>query len=202
MRIEEETIIIKDGRSLTLRSAEEKDAETMLDYIRKTAEETHFLIRYPEEISDDLEREKKIITDNLESEDSVWLTVFDKEKAIGNCSISRHRNHIKLRHLIEVRGSLLYGLFDSKENLIGISLGKVKHWCGGTEYFIEEFCIRNEYQKKGCGKAFMEMIGESIKKRGLNTIYRMTDRNQPAYGFYKKMGFQELPELTTFVKEI
>ena len=98
MRIEEETIIIKDGRSLTLRSAEEKDAETMLDYIRKTAEETHFLIRYPEEISDDLEREKKIITDNLESEDSVWLTVFDKEKAIGNCSISRHRNHIKLRH--------------------------------------------------------------------------------------------------------
>ena len=35
MRIEEETIIIKDGRSLTLRSAAEKDAETMLDYIRK-----------------------------------------------------------------------------------------------------------------------------------------------------------------------
>ncbi len=35
-------------------------------------------------------------------------------------------------------------------------------WCGGTEYFIEEFCIRNECQK---------------------------------------MGFQELPELTSFVKE-
>lgn len=98
MRIQEETIIIKDGRSLTLRSAEEKDAETMLDYVRKTAEETHFLIRYPEEISDDLEREKKIINDNLESEDSVWFTVFDGEKAVGNCSISRHRNHIKLRH--------------------------------------------------------------------------------------------------------
>ena len=47
----------------------------------------------------------------------------------------------------------------------------------------------------------MEMIGESIKERGLNTIYLMTDRNQPAYGFYKKMGFQELPELTSFVKE-
>jgi aminoglycoside 6'-N-acetyltransferase I len=107
-----------------------------------------------------------------------------------------------MRDLIEVRGSLLYGLFDSEQNLIGISLGKVKHWCGGTEYFIEEFCIRNEYQKKGCGKSFMEMIGESIKERGLNTIYLMTDRNQPAYNFYKKMGFQELPELTSFVKEI
>nr|WP_297766328.1 GNAT family N-acetyltransferase [uncultured Butyrivibrio sp.] len=98
MRIEEEKITLKDGRNLTLRSAEEKDAQTMLDYIIKTAEETHFLVRYPEEISLDLEREKKIINDNLEAEDSVWFTVFDGDKAVGNCSISRHRNHIKLKH--------------------------------------------------------------------------------------------------------
>ena len=98
MKIEEEKITLKDGRNLTLRSAEEKDAQTMLDYIVKTAEETHFLVRYPEEISMDLEREKKIISDNLEAEDSIWFTVFDGDKAVGNCSISRHRNHIKLKH--------------------------------------------------------------------------------------------------------
>ncbi|MCR5105245.1 MAG: GNAT family N-acetyltransferase [Eubacterium sp.] len=98
MRIEEEIITLKDGRNLILRSAEDKDAPTMLDYIMKTAEETHFLIRYPEEISLDIEREKMIINDVLESEDSVWFTVFDGEKAIGNCSISRHRNYIKYRH--------------------------------------------------------------------------------------------------------
>jgi len=98
MRIEEERITLKDGRNLTVRSAEEKDAQTMLDYIVKTAEETHFLIRYPEEISLDIEREKKIINDNLEAEDSVWFTIFDGDKAVGNCSISKHRNHIKLKH--------------------------------------------------------------------------------------------------------
>jgi len=98
MRIEEERITLKDGRNLTLRSAEERDAQTMLDYIVKTAEETHFLIRYPEEISMDIEREKRIINDNLEAEDSVWFTVFDGDKAVGNCSISSHRNHIKLKH--------------------------------------------------------------------------------------------------------
>ncbi len=98
MKIAEETITLNDGRTLILRSAEEKDAVTILDYIRKTAEETHYLIRYPEEISIDLEREKEIIRNNLESEGSVWFTVFDGEKAIGNCSISRNRNHLKLRH--------------------------------------------------------------------------------------------------------
>lgn len=98
MRIAEEKITLKGGRALTLRSAEEKDANTMLDYIKRTAEETHYLIRYPEEISIDLEREREIIRNNLEAEDSAWFTVFDGEMAIGNCSISRHRDHIKLRH--------------------------------------------------------------------------------------------------------
>lgn len=98
MKIAEEIITLNDGRTLTLRSAEEKDAVTMLDYIRKTAEETHYLIRYPEEISIDLEREKEIIRNNLESEDAAWFTIFDGEKAVGNCSISRHRNHLKLMH--------------------------------------------------------------------------------------------------------
>ena len=38
----------------------------VISKIRKTAEETHYLIRYPEEISIDLEREKEIIRNNLE----------------------------------------------------------------------------------------------------------------------------------------
>ncbi|MBO4457377.1 MAG: GNAT family N-acetyltransferase [Butyrivibrio sp.] len=98
MRIEEEKITLKDGRILSLRSAEEKDAQTMLDYLIKTAEETHFLVRYPEEISPDLEKEKEIINNTLEAEDSVWFTVFDGDKAVGNCAIACHRNQIKLKH--------------------------------------------------------------------------------------------------------
>ena len=98
MRIEEETITLKDGRKLTLRSAEEKDSQTMIDYMVRTAEETHFLCRYPEEVSLDLEREKKFINGIIESENSVWFTVFDGDKAVGNCSVSGHSPHAKLRH--------------------------------------------------------------------------------------------------------
>jgi hypothetical protein len=42
MKIAEEMLTLNDGRTLVLRSAEEKDAVTMLDYIKQTAEETHY----------------------------------------------------------------------------------------------------------------------------------------------------------------
>ena len=104
-----------------------------------------------------------------------------------------------LKDLIEVRGSLLFGLYE-EEQLIGISLGKIKHWCGGTEYYIEELCVRNDHQGKGYGKEFFALIEGKIKERGIHTIYLMTDRNQPAYEFYKRIGFREMPELTSFFK--
>ena len=104
-----------------------------------------------------------------------------------------------LKDLIEVRNSLIYGLYE--DDLVGISIGKIKHWCGGTEYFIEEMCIRNDHQGKGYGKEFFSLIEDKLKDRGLNQIYLTTDRDKPAYRFYKKLGFRELPELTSFFKE-
>ncbi|SCX85053.1 GNAT family N-acetyltransferase [Butyrivibrio sp. INlla14] len=106
-----------------------------------------------------------------------------------------------IRELMEVRQPIFYGLFEGDE-LIGMSLGRVKHWCGGTEYFIEEFCIRRDYQDKGNGKKFLSLIEEKIKAQGLNTIFLMTERTQPAYEFYKHIGFTEHPDLTAFVKEL
>ena len=106
-----------------------------------------------------------------------------------------------MRELIEVRGSIIYGLFDQDE-FIGMSVGKIRHWCGGTEYFIEELCIRSDYQGRGCGREFLSLIEEKIKARGLNTLFLMTERSQPAYEFYKHIGFTELPELTAFAKEL
>lgn len=43
---------------------------------------------------------------------------------------------------------------------------------------------------------------EKLKARGLDTIFLMTERSQPAYEFYKYIGFTELPELTAFAKEL
>ena len=104
-----------------------------------------------------------------------------------------------LKDLIEVRNPIIFGLY-TESSLIGISIGKIKHWCGGTEYFIEELCIQREHQGKGLGREFFSLIEKRLKEKGIDTIYLMTERNKPAYDFYKKIGFKELPELTSFVK--
>ena len=105
-----------------------------------------------------------------------------------------------LKDLTEVRNPLLYGLYDGDE-LIGISIGKIKHWCKGKEYFIEELCLRDDHQGKGYGREFFALIEAALKEKGLNSIYLMTDRDKPAYTFYKKNEFTELPEVTAFIKE-
>ena len=105
-----------------------------------------------------------------------------------------------LNDLIDVRGSLLYGLFED-ESMIGISIGKIKHWCGGTEYFIEELCIRNDYQRRGLGRDFFTLIKKKLNERGITQLFLMTDRDKPAYEFYKKIGFKEFPEIASLHME-
>ncbi|MBQ6493493.1 MAG: GNAT family N-acetyltransferase [Erysipelotrichaceae bacterium] len=105
-----------------------------------------------------------------------------------------------LKDLVEVRSPIVLGLYEDNE-LIGFSIGKIKHWCGGAEYFIEELCIDPDHQNKGYGRRFFSLIEDKLKEKDIHQIYLMTDRDKPAYGFYKKIGFRELPELTSFFKE-
>lgn len=105
-----------------------------------------------------------------------------------------------LLELMEVRNSLILGLYEADE-FIGVSIGKIKHWCSGTEYFIEELCIKADLQHKGYGTKFFSLIEDYLKERGLNQIYLETERNVPAYDFYRKLNFQELPSHVSFIKE-
>ena len=95
--------------------------------------------------------------------------------------------------------SLTYGLFDDDE-LIGISLGYVKHWYSGTEYIINEFCVKTERQGAGAGSFFITEIEKAIKEMGIKQIFLLTDSNAPAYNFYKKNGFSEEQTTRPMVK--
>ncbi|GFI29696.1 MAG: GNAT family N-acetyltransferase [Lachnospiraceae bacterium] len=80
---------IKIGqRTISLRSAEEKDAETLLTYMKIIYGETPYLIREPEEVTLTLEQERNFIRERAESERDLMLLVFENETHIGNCSIS------------------------------------------------------------------------------------------------------------------
>ncbi len=99
------------------------------------------------------------------------------------------------------RNSLVFGLFD-EEKMVGLAIGSIRHWYTGTEYVIDEFCIKTEEQGRGLGTLFMQMIEKEITERGIKRIFLQTERTLPAYEFYKKNGFGEMTDHVSFAKRI
>ena len=60
-----------------------------------------------------------------------------------------------LLDLMGQKNSLTFGLFDQNK-LIGLSLGHIKHWYEGIEYYMDELCISTQEQGKGKGTLFLE----------------------------------------------
>ncbi len=105
-----------------------------------------------------------------------------------------------LRDLTEVRTPVILGMY-ADDILTGVSIGNIRHWCGGTEYHIEELFIRRDMQNRGLGTQFLQMIEEYLKERNIRQIFLITDRNMPACEFYRTHGFTELPEHISFFRE-
>ena len=97
--------------------------------------------------------------------------------------------------------SLTLGYFDG-DRMVGLSMGHVKHWYTGTEYYIDEFCVARPYQGKGVGTGFMKAIEAFLLERQIVQIFLQTDRNAPAYEFYTHRGFHELAGHVSFAKRI
>ena len=110
-----------------------------------------------------------------------------------------------LLDLMRVRTPLVLGLYDEADGtdensciLVGISIGNIKHWWGGTEYHIEELCIKTDRQGEGLGSQFFDLIEEYLKKRDISQIFLMTEKRVPAYEFYKNRGFEEIEGQVSF----
>ena len=70
-------------------------------------------------------------------------------------------------------------------------MGDIKHWFRGTEYLINELCIKTDRQGTGAGTFFLTEIEKAVKKMGIKQIFLLTGRDVPAYNFYKKNGYVE-----------
>lgn len=109
--------------------------------------------------------------------------------------------HSYILDLIDNKNSLSLGLHDNGE-LIGVSLGRIKHWYAGTEYWIDDLAILPKAQGHGCGSAFVDLIETHAISKGIVGIVLFTERDIPAYGLYVKKGFEERKERVFFEKKI
>ena len=143
---------------------------------------------------------KRIGMNEIELIKELYISVFTIEPWNDDWS-DRKQLDLYLSDLVGQSNSLTYGLFEN-EQLIGVSMGRIRHWYSGTEYYIDELCIKTDKQGGGIGTFFIKEIEKAIKGIGLVHIFLQTDNDVPAYAFYKKNGFYELKEHVSFVKKV
>lgn len=98
MRFPERTITLKDGRTCILRPTSPEDSEAMIEYMRVTAGETPFLLRYPDEVSYTVEGEREILSRILDDPGHAMIVGIVNGKVAGNCSLSGIGVKRKIRH--------------------------------------------------------------------------------------------------------
>ena len=141
-------IQLKNGTEALFRSPELTDAAALLDYLRITAEDTPFLLRYPEECVMTVEQEENFLHGCLQSPNTTMILCEVNGRISGNCQISRH-NKLKTRH----RAS------------IGIALMKEFWGLGiGTAMFEEMICISRE---QGIRQLELEVFETNTRAIGL-----------------------------------
>lgn len=143
---------------------------------------------------------RKLESDSLELAKELFAGVFCAEPWNDDWS-DPQQLHLYMVDLMGQAGSLTFGLFEG-EQLVGISMGRIRHWFTGTEYYIDELCIRTDRQGMGLGGLLLEKIEEAIREMGFHHIFLQTSADVPAYGFYQQHGFSELKGHVSMAKEL
>ena len=98
MRFEKREITLKDGRTCVLCPTSPEYAEEMIAYMTKTAGETPYLLRYPDEVSYTVESERDFLGRLLDDPASIMMMPLVDGKVAGNGSVSGVGQKRKIRH--------------------------------------------------------------------------------------------------------
>ena len=133
---------------------------------------------------------KELTIEKIDIIKSFFKDVFMREPWNDDWS-DDEQLHQYITDIIGNRNSLAFGLFEG-EQLLGLALGNIKHWYTGTEFFVEEFCVKTEMQGQGLGTEFLRLLEVELRAREIKTIFLMTGKEMPAFEFYRKNGFEEI----------
>lgn len=120
-----------------------------------------------------------------------WYDVYDSRERI-ECFFKNHIKNNNFLGYVAIRN----------EEIVGVSIGFIKPWVEGLEYYIDEFYVKYSEQNTGIGTNLMNKIEEDLKKKNINGCILLTDRDFPSHKFYVKNKFSIIDDNITLVKEI
>lgn len=142
-------LTLKDGRVCTLRTPVEEDAQQMIEHIRQSAQDTDFLLRYPEEVTFTLEKEQALLSDLANSSDSMMIAAFIDGILAGSCSFASVGPRLKVKHRCQV----------------GIAVKK-EYWHSGIGKILFEEAI-NQARECGFEQMELEVVSRNMRAIGL-----------------------------------
>ena len=170
MLLQKSRVTLRNGTAAELRSPEICDAEQMISYLRQTSEETHFMVRYPEECDQTPTAAQKRLQAMKDHERSFMLAAFLDGELVGNCGISAMSDHFKMRH----RASL------------GISIKK-KAWGLGLGTILIARALE-QAKKNGFTQVELGVFSDNERARGLYRKLGFTEMGCIPNAFYLKDG--------------
>ena len=75
----------------------------------------------------------------------------------------------------------------------GRPVGKADLFVSGGAAMIEDFDVIPEYQRKGYGTAILRHLANMAFRRGVKTVFLVTDMDDTAKDMYSKLGFTYMP---------
>ena len=72
-------------------------------------------------------------------------------------------------------------------------------WLGRPGLYLEDLFVKPEKRGKGYGRALLVELAKIARRRGCGRMeWAVLDWNEPAIGFYRRLGAQPMEEWTTF----
>lgn len=144
-------------------------------------------------------RVRKLIHSDIEICTELFIRVFNAEP--WNDNWSRERAKIYLEEYIKSPG-FIGAVVELDETIKGFILGSRKSWWSGDEYFVNEFCVDLEIQRRGIGTNLLRFLEETLKNEGVQRITLLTERGIAAESFYMKNEFRVVDRLIFMYKEL
>ena len=122
----------------------------------------------------------------------LYQEVFSKEPWFEHSD----RNDVEKYFLNFMDGNKFVGyVLKANNKIIAVSIGFLKPWIKGEEYYIDQFYVDYNVQGKGIGTFFLNKIKEHLIELDIHAIILATEKGYPSYEFYKKNGFSPIDDL-------
>ena len=87
-----------------------------------------------------------------------------------------------------------------ENEIVAFCFGKLDNYFEGATYEISEIAVTSKYHRQGIGSKVLNALEKKLAGFNVSAITLNTSRQIPAYDFYLKNGYDEVPEVTTLAK--